>query len=350
MRFIHIADVHLGAKPDRRAAWGQQREEEIWQSFEQLLMRVKKEQADLLLIAGDLFHSQPLMRDLKEVNYLFEKLGDIQVVLIMGNHDYIKRDSAILSFEWAENVTCLTGSTLEYVRFPKLSTVVYGFSYHDYEIKEPLYDSLHPNREEGCHILLAHGGDMDHIPMDKRRLAASDFTYIALGHIHKPEILVNNKMAYAGALEPIDCNDTGAHGYIRGEYRDGKVMIEFVPFASREYIHLKIESNPQMTAVAMREKIQQEIESLGSENLYQIMLTGYRDMDMNYPVKSYEGLGNILEVQDRTEVYLELEQLKLEHKDDICGRFIEKLYDEKNQMSVIRRKALAYGVQALLEE
>ncbi len=350
MRFIHIADVHLGAKPDRRMPWGKQREEEVWQSFERLLMRVKKEQVDLLLIAGDLFHSQPLSRDLKEVNYLFEKLGNIQVVLIMGNHDYIQRDSAILSFEWAENVSCLTGNTLECVRFPGLNTVVYGFSYHDYEIRESLYDNLHPYREEGCHILLAHGGDPDHIPMDKRKLAASEFTYIALGHIHKPEILVNNKMAYAGALEPIDCNDIGTHGYILGEYQDGKVEFEFVPFAVREYIYLKVESDPQMTAIAMREKIQQEIERLGTEHIYRIMLTGYRDMDMNYPIQSYENLGNILEIQDCTEVYLEIDQLRLEHKDDICGRFIDKLYDEKKPMSEIRRKALAYGVQALLEE
>ena len=34
----------------------------------------EKEEMDLLLIVGDLFHRQPLLRELKEVGYLLGKL------------------------------------------------------------------------------------------------------------------------------------------------------------------------------------------------------------------------------------------------------------------------------------
>ena len=50
------------------------RRSEIWESFRSVVAKADREEVDLLLIAGDLFHRQPLMRELKEVNYLFSTL------------------------------------------------------------------------------------------------------------------------------------------------------------------------------------------------------------------------------------------------------------------------------------
>ena len=69
MRFIHIADVHLGAVPDKDKSWSKERADEIESTFDRLLAVAEERKVDLLLIAGDLFHRQPLMRELKEVNY-----------------------------------------------------------------------------------------------------------------------------------------------------------------------------------------------------------------------------------------------------------------------------------------
>ena len=33
MRFIHIADLHLGSSPEAEFLWGKNRAEEIWDSF-----------------------------------------------------------------------------------------------------------------------------------------------------------------------------------------------------------------------------------------------------------------------------------------------------------------------------
>ena len=59
---------------------------------------------EMLLIAGDLFHRQPLRRELKELDYLFSKLTMTEVVIIAGNHDYLKRDSYYRTFQWPKNV------------------------------------------------------------------------------------------------------------------------------------------------------------------------------------------------------------------------------------------------------
>ena len=74
MRFYHMADIHLGASPDPGYPWSRQRQEDIWNTWKRLIEKVRMEKADLLLIAGDLFHRQPLVRELKEVNYLFSTI------------------------------------------------------------------------------------------------------------------------------------------------------------------------------------------------------------------------------------------------------------------------------------
>ena len=71
MRFIHIADVHLGMQPDAGFPWSEERGESIWESFRRIIRLVGREKPDFLLIAGDLFQRQPLLRELKEINDLF---------------------------------------------------------------------------------------------------------------------------------------------------------------------------------------------------------------------------------------------------------------------------------------
>ena len=167
MRFMHIADVHLGAAPDHGFLWAKDRGREIWESFRRCIADANEKKIDLLLIAGDLFHRQPEPGELKEVNYLFSTLERTIVVLIAGNHDYLKPSSPYLDFPWNENVICLFSRGCERVRLPELKTEVYGLSYHSQEIKEPLYDEIEAERSDYFKILLAHGGDAEHIPIKK---------------------------------------------------------------------------------------------------------------------------------------------------------------------------------------
>ena len=107
MRFIHIADVHLGMQPDAGFPWSEERGEAIWESFRRIIRLASREKTDFLLIAGDLFQRQPLLRELKEVNDLFASIPETIVVLIAGNHDYVKRESFYRGFDWADNVVML---------------------------------------------------------------------------------------------------------------------------------------------------------------------------------------------------------------------------------------------------
>ena len=239
VKFIHTGDIHWGMSPDSDKPWSRERSRDIRDTFTAIIAKAKELRVDCLFIAGDLFHRQPLLRDLKEVNYLFSTIPQTQVVIIAGNHDRIRKNSAVLSFSWASNVTFLESEDVSSVYFEDINTEVTGFSYYTAEIPEPRLDALEAPEDGKIHILLGHGGDANHVPIDRAALASSGFSYIALGHIHRPEILLDKKMAYCGSPEPLDKTETGKHGILYGEIDPESCQVttlDFIPMAKLRYI------------------------------------------------------------------------------------------------------------------
>ena len=107
MKFIHTGDIHWGMCPDADKPWGRERAQAIKDTFRLIVDKAREMEADCLFISGDLFHRQPLVRDLKEVNYLFSTIPSVRVVIIAGNHDRIRANSALLSFTWSPNGCCI---------------------------------------------------------------------------------------------------------------------------------------------------------------------------------------------------------------------------------------------------
>ena len=346
MRFIHIADVHLGMEPDPGFPWSKQRGEEIWESFRRIISLVQEEKPEFLLIAGDLFHRQPLLRELKEVNYLFSTIPDTTVVLMAGNHDYIRKDSFYREFSFGKNVVGLFREEMTRIDIPSKKTAVYGCSYYDREIPEDLLLDVRPEGTMRYHILLAHGGDASHIPWSKDHLAAKGFDYIACGHIHKPEILIPGKMAYAGALEPTDQTQPGPHGYLRGSIDERGTTVEFVPFARYEYVPLTLKVTEETTQYSLEQQLSRELLRLGSEKICIVTLSGRRQASLRFRKKRLMDLGNVIEVYANPRPAYDLELLKRTYSKSLIGAYIERL---ENSGDKTQQKALDYGLEALLE-
>ncbi|WP_334137070.1 metallophosphoesterase family protein [Muricomes intestini] len=346
MEFIHIADVHLGAKPDAGEAYSEKRTRELWDAFSHIIALCEQEKTDVLLIAGDLFHRQPLLRELKEVNYLFSTLSHTQVVFIAGNHDYVKKDSYYRTFCWSSNVHPLLEENMQYVELAQMNLAVYGFSYHTREIHEERYHIKAPGRYP-CEILLAHGGDERHIPVKKELLECTGFDYIAMGHIHKPQVLVENLAVYAGALEPVDKNDTGQHGYVRGEITERGTFVKFIPFARREYIHLTLHIDESTTNGSLKDYIKDVIKKRGIENMYKFILRGLRDPAVEFETGHMDMYGNILEIVDGTRPAYDYQLLYAENKNNLIGQYIEVF--RGCEAGSVEYQALQEGVQALLD-
>lgn len=347
IRFIHLADVHLGFAPDRGFPWSGEREEEIWETFRRVIASISKNPVDCLFIAGDLFHRQPLLRELKEVNYLFSTIPDTRIFLMAGNHDYIRRDSFYRGFPWEPNVVFYQEEKPLTVKAAGLDVYVTGLSYQHQEIREPLYDALTPVEEDGFHVLLAHGGDEKHIPMNRKALAASGFDYIALGHIHKPEAVLRDKMIYPGDLEPLERNDMGERGYVEGRFENGRVKTRFVPFACRSYQKLVLTVREDSTQFSLEEMMKMDIMKRGGRNIYKVILQGTRASETLLFPEKLMALGNVVEVLDETRPSYDLEALLRRYGGTLVGEYIAHFLEKDR--TLVEEKALYYGIQALLE-
>lgn len=355
MKFIHTADIHLGAEPDSLMPWSSERSGEIEDTFQRLLERAGREETDLLLIAGDLFHRQPRQRDLKELDYWFSQIPHVQIVIIAGNHDYIGPHSFYKNFKWSDNVSFFRKNHLSYIYLREINTLVYGMSYDRSEITEPVYDGIRPLKRfadgravpMGCmHILLAHGGDARHIPINKKRLDHAGFDYVAMGHIHHPWIGESGRIAYSGSLEPVASADEGKHGYIRGEILGGQTRVEFVPFASRSYKSEVLEVEPQMTMQEIADRAAVLVDAGGRDNIYKIALNGRRAADLRIEPRYIKRCGRVLSVTDHTVPDFDYDRLAAENADNIIGQYIRQV-QAMDISEAMKQKTLDLGVSAL---
>lgn len=349
MKFIHTADVHWGMNPDNDKPWSRDRARAIKDTFAEIVRQAKIRDVDCLFIAGDLFHRQPLLRDLKEVNYLFSTIPGIRVVIIAGNHDRVRPSSALMSFTWCPNVTFLMDEHLTSVYFEDLNTEVAGFSYHTAEITESRLNNIKAPDTPRIHILLAHGGDAAHLPLDKAALSRSGFTYAALGHIHKPELAPDYSYAWPGSPEPLDKTETGPHGMIVGDISFGTrqvTSLEFVPLSKIQYIPLVVHVTPSTTDRELNDRIAEEIRRRGADNIYRFRIRGMRDPDISFDFEPLTQRMQVIEVIDESEPQYDFSKLFAEHPGDMIGFYIRAL--EREDASPVEKKALYYGIDALL--
>ena len=349
MKIIHTADLHLGMHPDKGYPWSQERSQALWNALRHIIHITNEQKADLLLIAGDLFHRQPLLRDLKEVNALFDTLTTAQVVLMAGNHDHIGPRSHYRDFVWSDHVTFLGASEMESVYFEELNTEIHGFSYHQTEIRQALYDDLQAPHDGRIHILLAHGGDDRHIPVDIRRLAAAGYHYVALGHIHKPLLREDLRLAWCGSPEPIDHTEMGERGYVLADVTPRRTQLQFIPCCCAQYIPLTIPVTPDTTRESLRRFLLQAMTTQGQEHIYVVTLEGQRDadLDLSSPVDLPSHI-RLRQWTDQTQPALDYDRLRYLHGQDLLGMFLVEMATLPD--GPLKEKAMAYGTRACLQE
>ena len=230
-----------------------------------------------------------------------------------------------------------------------LNTEVYGFSYHTREITENRLAGIHAAENGRIRILLCHGGDAKHLPLDVDELTDAGFAYCALGHIHKPNSFAGGKAAWCGSPEPLDLTETGPHGYYKGVINDVTRQVTeltFVPLAKIQYVSLAVNVTPASTNTELLMSISNEITKRGAGNIYRLRLRGLRDPDITFDLDVLKNRFRIVELLDESEPNYDFPRLFAEHPSDMIGFFVQEL--DRPEMSALDRKALFYGVNALL--
>lgn len=350
MKFLHLADVHIGANPDKGKIWGSRRTDEIYDSFKNIIKVCEEQQVDLLLIAGDLFDAPPTIQQLRELDYQLRLMRGTKTVLIAGNHDYIEEGSPWETYKFQSDLFIMPRDKATNVYIEELNVCVTGYSYGRQEYTERILERLKPGREGAYNILLGHGGDKTHMPFSKEKLASLGFDYVALGHIHKPAHLIKNKMAFPGSLEPLDHTETGRRGYIMGELSgSGNTVIQWIPCNKRSYINMTLELNPDIVNSEIVDNVEDEIIRIGKDNIYKINLTGCVDSNLQINLSGLTREYYIYQVKDDTHPNYDIEELLMVNENNLLGRFIKAMSDNDSiEKPEIRERALKYGIEALL--
>ena len=139
LRILHSADWHLdspfgGFSPEQRD-FLRRKQREIPGKVAEL---ARRENCDLVLLAGDLFDGKPSRETVNLVKQALENCG-VPVFLSPGNHDFCGPGSPWLEETWPENVHIFTGG-MESVSLPELNCRIWGAGYQSMDCSPLLED------------------------------------------------------------------------------------------------------------------------------------------------------------------------------------------------------------------
>ncbi len=223
MRLVHLSDIHLGFRQYQRQtpAGINQREADVAGSLRRVIDAVIELRPDLVLIAGDVFHTvrptnPAILHAFLQFSRLMQMLPSTTVVMVAGNHDTprTRETGCILRLFSPLGITVVEGDAK---RIP--------FHEHDLSIlavpdmpgKKP---PLEPDPAAKYNILLLHGEiegvlprygrELDRSPMEitQKELGAERWDYVALGHYHVYRSVAPNAF-YAGSLDYTSTNPWG---------------------------------------------------------------------------------------------------------------------------------------------
>lgn len=227
MKLVHIADLHLGYRAYHRTdpRGVNIREADVARAFREALDHSVELAPDLLLVAGDVFHtarpSNAAIADaFRQFSRFVERRPGTPVVIIAGNHDSPRAAETGNILRLFGEIASVHVAHHEPRRltFPELDAAVLCLP-HNSLISE-VKPAIEPDPAVGRNILLVHGTDERLIgageglklvagfgaaSIRKDDIDPAVWDYIALGHYHLRSKLAPN-MIYPGAIERTSLN------------------------------------------------------------------------------------------------------------------------------------------------
>ena len=359
IKFIHTGDLHLGLK-FQNVSFSRdkaiERRRELWTTFERIVKHAIDENVDFLFIAGDLFEEAYFtIGDITRVRDNFRNAENVNIIISAGNHDFKGRKSLYNRIEWTENVCIFNENGIQRKDFPDLNTSIYGYSWDSMEISQhELFQGMEESIDKNKNNILVIHGDVvnksNYLPLDIKILKELNMDYIALGHIHKPEVLGKN-IAYCGSPEPLDFGETGKRGIIKGSIKDKVLDFKLIPFSKRTFNEVEVTLNEEMGYPDIMDKVRNI--SIGNKEMdfYRVNLGGFiqRDISVYNLEKDLESEFYHIEIKNLTILDYDLERLEVDNRDNIVGALI-KAMREKDLNNQVVKDALYLGLESLLKE
>ncbi|HYH40930.1 MAG TPA: DNA repair exonuclease [Burkholderiales bacterium] len=204
LRIAHTSDVHLHNGDDGMHARA---------AFTRVVDAVIATEAELFLIAGDLFDDNRVRKDV--IQFVYGELARVRcpTVIIAGNHDCWEERGILRRMDFGEcgeHVTLLDSVEGMQVEFPDLHATVWGRCMVDHTPEYRPMAGSPPRTRDLWHLGMAHGLYSDDPDIQRsslitpQEIAASGFDYLALGHVHAHRQMRHGKTlaCYPGVPAP----------------------------------------------------------------------------------------------------------------------------------------------------
>jgi DNA repair protein SbcD/Mre11 len=294
LRVLHLADLHIGVENYGHfdvAAGMHTRLMDFLARFDEAIDVGIAAKVDLVLIAGDMFKNRdPQPRHQREFAVRIRRVVDagIPVLMLIGNHDvapgrdttnsvavyeglqypnvHVARKAEIVRYETANGrlaVVCVpwilrelllanneelrTASLSE--QEPKILQIVERFIQTSVDTllaedpDRPIVVTYHgtvSGATTGIERMLTLGRD---IVMPPAALTPAGVDYVALGHVHKHQLLrPYPPVVYPGSIERIDFGEMEEHkGCVLVSFAGKQASWEFVPLQARPFVRIDVD-------------------------------------------------------------------------------------------------------------
>ncbi len=326
-----------------------------------------------VLIAGDLFDSGTfsfaseifMMEQMKRLDD-----AGVDVFYAPGNHDPYTQ---IAKLNWPQNVTIFNSEepvTVEVEdKLGNILTRITGAGHKTSSVSENLVQKFEPCTDSKVphigliHTMVAGSGGAEHgryAPSRLDNLMEKNYTYWALGHIHKREILSDMPYAlYPGNLIGRNPKESGQKGIVLVEINDDKkVDLKFIPISPIVWLNVNIEGLDNIERLEellsfLKEQISGKIVSYSESMLLRVNLKGpallYSDLKDEENINALEdellALANIeyLEI-DNSQINQPVIPAHFRGQPHILGaalNILEKLYEDDELLLKLKPEKLA---------
>ena len=301
MRILHFADLHLGVEnysgginPETGLSW---RFHDFLATIDEIVAYALNNDVDLVLFCGDAYKSRdPSQTHQREFARRIWKLSSagIPMFLLTGNHDLpnaigrattmeifhtlsIKNVTVaskpgtyrietkagplqVVALPWARKSALLSREETKNLTFEELNERLEGIITDRLDLEIKALDQSLPailaahvslsNAKSGSERGMIKGHDY---VLLQSNVVNSSFDYIALGHIHRQQVLCQNPPAvYPGSLQRIDFSEEeDEKGFfvvdISPEEKGRQVSFGFHPVKARRFLTIKVNIGVQET-------------------------------------------------------------------------------------------------------
>ena len=330
IKLLHLADLHLGTETYGRldSSTGlSTRLADFGRCFDEAVEYALTQNVDLVVFAGDAYRSRdPSPTHQREFAQRIRRLAGagVAVLLVAGNHDTPAapgRASSVDIFETLSvpgvQVARRPGTLVVRTRqgpvqavalpWPQRSALLSREEHKNRTVEEinallvERVTQIIAQEAAGLDpalpaILVAHlsvagatlgseikfrfGQDFT-VPLSA--LANSAFDYVALGHVHRHQVLhASPPVVYAGSLERVDFGEEReAKGFVVIELEKGKTQYQFVPVGAREFLTIEVRAGEDPTADVLAAAEREQIE--GKVVRLVVRLEPRYETRLNYP-------------------------------------------------------------------